>query len=49
MQLFRYVGYTKPGLDALCQELNIIKEARNHHYAIHDAEMLMASCKKGID
>ena len=50
MQLFRNAGYTKPGLDALCQEINSIKEARNHHSAIDDAEMLMAfCCKKRID
>ena len=50
MQIFRDEGYQKSGLDALCQESSIVKEeGRHHRSAIHDADMLMAICKKRTD
>ena len=49
MLIFRNAGYAKPGLDALCQEFNIAMEAIDYYPALHDAELLMALCKKGMD
>ena len=47
--MFRYAGYTKPGLDALSQEFNIAMEVRDCHSVLHDAKLLIAICKKRMD
>ena len=47
--MFQNAGYTKPGLDALSQEFNIAMEVGDCHSALHDAELLMAICKKRMD
>ena len=50
MIMFRNAGgYAKPGLDALSREFDIAEEARDHHSALHDAELLMSICQTTMD
>ena len=43
MQILQNGGYKRPGLDALCEELNI---KRNRHSALEDAYILKTVCNK---
>ena len=43
MQILQDDGYKRPGLDALCEELNIKK---NRHSALEDAYILKTVCNK---
>ena len=44
MQILQDEGYTKPGLDALCRDLHVVRK----HSALEDAELLMVICNSKL-